>query len=135
MIFTVFPDLLPFFVLLPFSGDLPGKFSIRYISSVRINRQENAYQNAQFRGGSLKIKLPAFLFFLPCVPSFQYWNLPFGDPCLYLGQVKADQPPNLHEGNFPFNHIFPQGRLFYGCTLFQFRNINQMFHRSLRTQD
>jgi hypothetical protein len=85
---------------------------------------------SNFRG-FLKIKLPAFLFFLWSLPSFQYRNFPFGDPRLYLRQVKPDQPPNLDEGDFPLRHIFPQGRPFYGGTPFQFRYINQMFHRSL----
>jgi hypothetical protein len=86
---------------------------------------------SNFRG-FLKIKLSVFLLSLLCLPSFQCRNLPFGDPRLYLRQVKPDQPPNLDEGDFPVRHIFPQGRLFYGGPPFQFRYINQMFHRSLR---
>jgi hypothetical protein len=81
-------------------------------------------------GSFLKIKLSVFLFFLPCLSSFQRRNLPFSDPYLYLGQVKPDQPSNFDERDFPLDHIFPQGRLFYGGTPFQFRNINQMFHHS-----
>jgi hypothetical protein len=50
---------------------------------------------------SLKIELSVLRYVLPFLPSFQYRNLSFLNSRLNLKKVKTDQPPDLHERDFP----------------------------------